>query len=205
MNFLLDPNVAYLILVGGILLAILAVFAPGSGVLEIGALFAVLLAGYTIYNLPINPWALILLVLGVFPFVIAVRRSHRLVYLGLTLAALVVGSAFLFRTSNGAPAVNPILAILVSVTIVPLIWISTRKTLDALSMRPSQDLERIIGEIGEARTAIMPEGTVYVGGEDWSARSRQPIQRNARVRVLRRSGLTLEVEPVDQAEPAPVH
>jgi membrane-bound serine protease (ClpP class) len=205
MNFLLDPNVAYLILVGGILLAILAVLAPGSGVLEIGALFAVLLAGYTIYNLPINPWALILLVLGVFPFVIAVRRSHRLVYLGLSLAALVVGSAFLFRTSNGLPAVNPILAILVSVTIVPLIWISTRKTLDALSLRPSQDLERIIGEIGEARTAIMPEGTVYVGGEDWSARSRQPIQRNARVRVLRRSGLTLEVEPVDQAEPAPVH
>jgi membrane-bound serine protease (ClpP class) len=204
MNFLLDPNVAYLILVGGILLAILAVFAPGSGVLEIGALFAVLLAGYTIYNLPINPWALILLVLGVVPFVIAVRKSHRLVYLGLSLAALVVGSAFLFRTSNGVPAVNPILAILVSLTIVPLIWISTRKTLDALELRPSQDLGRIIGEIGEARTAIMPEGTVYVGGEDWSARSRLPIQRNARVRVLRRIGLTLEVEPVDLAEPAPV-
>ncbi len=204
MNFLLDPNVAYLILVGGILLAILAVFAPGSGVLEIGALFAVVLAGYTIYYLPINPWALILLVLGVVPFVIAVRKSHRLVYLGLSLAALVVGSAFLFRTSTGAPAVNPILAILVSLSIVPLIWISTRKTLDALEQRPSQDLGRIIGEIGEARTAIMPDGTVYVGGEDWSAHSRLPIQRSARVRVLRRTGLTLEVEPVDLAEPAPV-
>jgi membrane-bound serine protease (ClpP class) len=147
---------------------------------------------------------LILLVLGVVPFVIAVRKSHRLVYLGLSLAALVVGSAFLFRTSTGVPAVNPILAILVSVAIVPLIWISTRKTLDALELRPSQDLGRIIGEIGEARTAIMPDGTVYVGGEDWSAHSRLPIQRNARVRVLRRTGLTLEVEPVDLAEPAAV-
>ncbi len=203
MNILLDPNVAYLILVGGILLAILAIFAPGSGVLEISALFAVGLAAYAIFNLPINLWALILLVLGVFPFVIAVRKSHRLVYLGLSLAALAVGSTFLFRTPSGGPAVNPILAVLVILITVPVVWIATRKTLDALDLRPSQDLNRLIGEIGEARTAIIPEGTVYVGGEDWSAHSRQPIQRNTRVRVLRRDGLILEVEPVDQTDPVP--
>lgn len=204
MNFLLDPNVAYLILVGGILLAILAVFAPGSGVLEISAIFGVLLAGYAIFNLPINPWALILLVLGVFPFVIAVRKSHRLTYLGLSLAALAVGSSFLFRRANGAPAVNPFLAVITTLVTVPLVWIATRKTLDALDMRPSQDLGRLIGEIGEARTAIIPEGTVYVGGEDWSAHSRIPIQRNARVRVLERNGLMLEVEPIEPTEPSPI-
>jgi membrane-bound ClpP family serine protease len=203
MTFLLDPNIAYLILVGGLLLAILAVFAPGSGILEISALFAVLLAAYAIYNLPINPWALALLVLGVFPFVIAVRRSHRLIYLGLSLAALMVGSAFLFRTPTGAPAVNLILAAVVTLVTVPLLWIATRKTLDALEMRPSQDLDRLIGEIGESRTALVPEGTVYVGGEDWSAHSRSPVPRNTRVRVLHREGLMLEVEPVTANEPNP--
>jgi membrane-bound serine protease (ClpP class) len=203
MNYLLDPNIAYLVLVGGILLATLAIFAPGSGVLEISAMFAVLLAGYAIFNLPINPWALILLVLGVFPFIIAVRKSHRLIYLGLSLAALTIGSAFLFRTPSGAPAVNPALVILVTLVVVPGMWIAARKTLDALDMRPSQDLDRLIGEIGEARTAIIPDGTVYVGGEDWSAHSRQPIQPNARVRVLERKGLVLEVEPVDHTEPTP--
>ncbi|HEY3344466.1 MAG TPA: NfeD family protein [Anaerolineaceae bacterium] len=203
MNILLDPNIAYLILVGGFLLAILAVFAPGSGFLEVGALFAVGLAAYAAYNLPINPWALALLVLGVFPFVIAVRRSHRLIYLGFSLAAMAVGSAFLFRTPTGAPAVNLVLAVVVTLVTLPLLWVVTRKTLVALEMRPSQDLGRLIGEIGEARTALMPEGTVYVGGEAWSARSRLPVQRNAQVRVLSRTGLVLDVEPVETTEPKP--
>ncbi len=202
MNFLLEPNIAYLILVGGMLLAILAVFAPGSGVLEISALFAVLMAGYAVYYLPINPWALALLVLGVVPFLIAVRRSHRMIFLGISLAALAIGSAFLFRTANGAPSVNPWLALLVTLITMPLIWLAARKTLTALEMRPAQDLERLIGAIGETRTPIMPEGTVYVGGENWSARSRQPIARNTRVRVLHREGLILEVEPVQTEEPA---
>jgi membrane-bound ClpP family serine protease len=203
MTILLNPNVAYLVLVGGFLLAILAVLAPGSGFLEIGALFGVGLAAYAAYNLPINPWALALLVLGVFPFIIAVRRSHRLMYLGFSLAAMAVGSAFLFRTPSGAPAVNLVLAVGVTVVTLPLLWIATRKTLVALEMRPSQDLDRLIGEIGEARTALVPEGTVYVGGEDWSARSRLPVQRNTRVRVLRRDGLVLDVEPVETTEQKP--
>ena len=37
MEFLLDPNVAYLLLVVGTVLAIMALFAPGTGVLEVGA------------------------------------------------------------------------------------------------------------------------------------------------------------------------
>src|SRR5512138_1228702 len=98
MEILLEPNVAYLILVGGFLLAILALFAPGSGVLEVAAFFALFIAGYEVYNLPINWWALLILLLGVFPFLIAVRRSGRLVYLAVSLAALALGSVFLFRT-----------------------------------------------------------------------------------------------------------
>ena len=46
MNFLLDPNVAYLILVIGVILGMLALFTPGTGLLEIGALFTIFLAGY---------------------------------------------------------------------------------------------------------------------------------------------------------------
>ena len=67
MNLLLDPNVAYVILVVGFVLGVLALFTPGTGILEIGALFAIFLAGYAVYSLPINLWALILLVVGVIP------------------------------------------------------------------------------------------------------------------------------------------
>lgn len=194
MNFLLDPNVAYVMLVGGFLLAILALFSPGTGLLELGALFMLALAGYGIVNLPINAWALVILVVGVLPFILALRRSRRWWWLIPALVALVVGSIFLFSTSNGSPAVNPWLAGLVSVLVVPFVWLIGRKSLEALSI-PAASLNTLVGMIGEARTEIFNEGSVYVNGEDWSARSKVRIPAGAKVRVLRRDGLVLEVEP----------
>ena len=204
MQILLDPNVAYLILVGGFLLAILALFAPGTGVLEVSAFFVLFLAGYEIYNLPINWWALVLLLLGVFPFLIAVRRSRRIAYLIVSLVALVLGSVFLFRTPTGGAAVNPFVATIASVLSVGFLWLAASKTLQAMAMRPTQDLSQIIGAVGETRTPLDPEGTVYVKGESWSARSNMVIPANTRVRVLRREGLTLFVEPETPPESAPV-
>ncbi|MHB8114618.1 MAG: NfeD family protein, partial [Bellilinea sp.] len=59
MNLLMDPNVAYVLLVLGIVLGVLALFAPGTGFLEIGALFALVLSGISAINMENNPWALI--------------------------------------------------------------------------------------------------------------------------------------------------
>ncbi|HEX7555505.1 MAG TPA: hypothetical protein VF338_02690, partial [Leptolinea sp.] len=81
MNLLLDPNVSYIILVGGFVLAVLAMFAPGTGLLEFGAVLAIVIAGYSMANLPINWWALVILLLGVFPFQYALRRSRNLIFL----------------------------------------------------------------------------------------------------------------------------
>ena len=58
MDILLNPNVFYLLLVAGVLLAIMALFSPGTGVLELGAFFVLLLAGWGVYKLPIHLWAL---------------------------------------------------------------------------------------------------------------------------------------------------
>lgn len=193
MNFLMDPNVAYLMLVGGFLLAILALFSPGTGLLELGALVMLALAGYGAANLPINTWALVVLVVGVIPFVLAVRRSRQWFWLIISLAALLIGSIFLFSTADGAPAVNPWLAGLVSVLVVPFIWLVGRKSVEALS-RPAKSLAELVGAIGEARTDVFSKGSVYVNGEDWSARSMVLIPAGSKVRVLRRDGLVLEVE-----------
>ncbi|MCL4562907.1 MAG: hypothetical protein M1281_20120 [Chloroflexi bacterium] len=197
MDILLDPNVAYLILVSGFMLATLAIFSPGTGVLEISALFAIVLAAYTIANIPINWWALVILLIGVFPFIIAVRQSKRTIYLVVSLVALVIGSVFLFRSPSGGPAVNLFLAVIVSVLTSGFLWMAASKILRALAMKPTQDLSKLIGEIGEAKTTISREGTVYVGGENWSAHSKVVIPANTRVRVLSRDGFMLEVEPLE--------
>lgn len=198
MDILFDPNVAYLILMIGVVLAIMALFSPGTGILEAGALFTLFLAGWVISQQPINLWALALLILGVVPFLVAVKKSHNLVYLVVALVAFVIGSAFLFRRPDAPwwqPGVNPFLAVIISVIASGYLWIATTKVLESDRMRPKHDLGRIIGDVGEARTEIFHEGSVQIDSELWSARSSVPIPSGSRVRVVKREGFILEVEP----------
>lgn len=199
-QILLNPNVAYLLLVGGFLLAILALLSPGTGILEVSALFALLLAGWAVYHLPINLWALLVLLLGVFPFLLAVRKSRRLIYLVFSILTLVLGSAFLFQGENWHPAVHPILALVVSVLTGGFVWLVVTKTLEAGLARPEHDLSRLVGAIGEAKTDIHMEGSVQVAGELWSARSQKPIPAGSVVRVMRMDGFVLEVEQVHEMD-----
>jgi len=199
MDILLDPNLAYFLLVGGLLLAILALFAPGTGFIEIGAFFALAIAGYAIANpeLPINPWALIILLVGVFPFILALRKSQKWVFLVIALVALIVGSVFLFEGPEGRPAVDPLLATIVSLSAGGLIWLIINKGLEAISQAPSHTLNTLLGAAGIARTDIHTEGTVYIGSEEWSAQSGAKISAGTKVKIIDREGLVLFVEPFD--------
>jgi membrane-bound serine protease (ClpP class) len=194
MDFLLDPNVAYLILLGGVLLAMLSLASPGTGFLEIGAFFCIVLAGYAIYKLSFNWWALLLLGLSLVPFVYAIQKPKREPFLALSILLLVVGSVFMFPRTADQAIVNPIVAIIASALVAGFLWIAVRKSVEATSVRPSHDLTGLVGQVGEARTKINEEGSVLVAGELWSARSAEPIPAGSSVRVLRREGFILIVE-----------
>ena len=203
MNIFLIPDVAYLFIVGGFLLAILALFAPGTGVIEIGAIFALLLGGYGAINQPINIWAVVILLIGVIPFVLAVRKSGKIIYLVVSIVALVVGSAYIFQNTVWyQPVVHPVLAFVVSTVAACFMWIVARKGLEALAIKPQNKLEELISASGETQTEINTlGGIVYAGGENWSARSLQPIPAHARVRVVKREGFILEVVEVPRSMP----
>ena len=54
----------------------------------------------------------------------------------------------------------------------------------------------LVGETGVARTAIDPQGKVFVHGEYWDALSSVPLLEGTPVRVLAVEGLRLRVEPL---------
>jgi len=199
-DLLLDPNIAYLILVGAALLTMMAVLNPGTGVLEIVALFLWLISGYIIFSMPVNFWALGLMLLGVVLFLLSLRKIKSLVYLALSILAVIVGSIFLFDQPGWQPAVNPVLAVVVSVFVAGFTWIVAQKSLEADQMRPAHDLEALVGAVGEAKTAISDEGSVQVAGELWSAKSHQAIPEGNHVRVTGRDGFSLVVEKIDDQE-----
>jgi membrane-bound serine protease (ClpP class) len=194
MDFLLDPNIAYLFLLGGVLLAMMALVTPGSGFFEIGALFCIALAGYAIYHLSINWWALILLGLSIVPFVYAIQKPKREPFLALSILLLIVGSVFMFPRLEEQPMVNPLVALVGSGFVVGFLWIAVRKYLDAAHARPSHSLDTLVGQIGEAKTKVDEQGSVQVNGELWSARSEGVIPAGSTIRVVRREGFILIVE-----------
>ena len=180
------------------LLASLALVNPGTGILELLALVGLILAGVEIYFNEINPWALVLLIFGVFPFMLAVRKSHRMRYLVVAIASFVIGSTFLFKGEGMKPAVDPFLALIVSVLAGGFMWIVVSKSVEASQEPLAQDLSRLIGDFGEAKTDVYKDGSVQVDGELWSARSHELIAMGSQIRVVSRDGFMLEVEQVEE-------
>jgi membrane-bound serine protease (ClpP class) len=191
----LNPNIAYMLLVSGFSMALLAVITPGTGILEIAGIFVLILAGWAVYSLPINYWALVILLLSVIPFVTAVIKYGHRVYLGLSIMMLIIGSVFLFQGATWwQPGVNPVLAAVVSLLVGGFFWIVAQKTLEARAAPPAHDLNPLIGALGEAKSDIDQEGSVQVQGELWSAFSANPISSGSQIRVINREGFVLEVE-----------
>jgi membrane-bound serine protease (ClpP class) len=201
MEILLNPNIAYLILAFALMVTILALLSPGTGVLEIGALLVWALVAWQVFNLNFNWWALVALVVGLGLFVLAIRWPKKKAYLILSIALLVLGSAFLFPSDLWyQPAVNPVLALLVSILLASFFWVTAHKILEARNAPVRLDLNLVIDEIGEAKTDIHDEGTVLLGSELWSAHSAGFIPRGARVKVVSREGFILDVVAVQPTE-----
>jgi membrane-bound serine protease (ClpP class) len=194
MDFLLNPNVAYLFLIGGVFLAMLALAAPGTGLIEIAAFFCILLAAYSVYNLSFNWWALLLLALSILPFLYALRKPRREIFLVLSILLLILGSVFMFPRTSSSSTVNPLIAVIASAFVAGFLWVAARKSVEAAGAKPLHDLDALVGRTGEARTKIEEEGSVLVAGELWSAKSDNAIAAGSPVRVVRRDGFVLVVE-----------
>jgi len=198
LEFLLDPNVAYLTLVLAFLITLMAILTPGTAIFEIIALLMLIVSGWQIYNIPFNLWALIAIFSGAILFFIAVRWSKKLIFLALSILLLIIGSVFLFQGEPWwRPAVNPFLAIIVSAAVGSFLWIVAVKVMEADSTTPTHDLGQLIGMVGEAKSNIHQEGSVQVDGELWTAQSEEMILIGSRVRVIDRNGFMLVVETAD--------
>jgi membrane-bound serine protease (ClpP class) len=192
------PNLFYLCLVVGLWVTALALVSPGTGVLELLAL--VLLGGAAVGMLtwPVNSLAFIPLILGAAGFILSlVRRQQGGLWLLASAILISLGSIFLFESASGGPAVQPVLAVLMSALTVALFWVGVRRGLEAQLAAPTVAAATVVGQIGETRSPVDREGEVYVGGEMWSARADRPIAAGQRVRVRSLDGLVVEVEPVD--------
>lgn len=191
----LIPNFLYLVLVAGLWFTALAVVTPGTGVYETLAAVALIISGLGILVIPLNSLAFLPLGIGAVLYGVSLWGRNRGVWLLLVAIFLSIGSAFIFEAEQGGPAVNLMLATFTSVLNIAFFWVIVRQAILAARTDPTINPSRVLGLIGEARTRIDPTGSVYVGGELWSARSDEPIKAGAEIQVVDREGLMLTVSP----------
>jgi membrane-bound serine protease (ClpP class) len=189
-----DPNVAFIMLVLGALGIYVEFTSPGlifAGVL--GGILALLgLSGLAV--LPINWIGAALLILGVSMFVLEAKfTSHGVLGIGGSIA-MVLGALLLV---NGPPELRIHLATALAVTIpfaiITMFLVSL--VVRARSGKVVMANGGLLNEVGQARTALSPDGKVFVHGEYWDAVSSAPVDAGGAVRVVSIDGMKLHVEP----------
>ncbi len=193
----IDPNLVYLILIVGLWLSVTAFHIPGTGIMEVLAAVGVISSLVILASMPVNWWALVLIVIGVLGFLIVPfvnRRFAPLASLGLILQA--IGSLLLF---NGLSVSVPLIAVTIIVALIYYFFAllpaleHQRKSAPALL-----EDQPIVGLEGRVQSTVDPVGTVYVRGETWTARSDHKLDVGTEVSVVDQEGLTLYVEAVKQ-------
>jgi membrane-bound serine protease (ClpP class) len=124
---------------------------------------------------------------------------------GLLGVGALVGAGFAWRDAGHD---LPIAAIVIAgVILAGFIVFASRKAIAAHRDEPVRTgSEELIGSIAEVREPLDPEGQVFVAGALWRARAggSGPIGLGNRVRIKAVDGLTLDVEPVPDRDPASV-
>jgi len=199
MAFLINPNIAYLSIVGTVAFVMLTFVKPRSKIPIAGFLICLALTWYEISHLKANPWDLIIVVLSPIPFYIAVRTSRlHFPLLLLSLLMVTIGSYFIFTDQNGAPTVSLNLVMGVSFLSAIFAWGAYNRQIQKRVEDGIHDPDSVIGLIGEARTEIDSSGLVLLEGEIWRARSKTPIPAGSAVRVIRSSGGLLTVQKAER-------
>ncbi len=189
------PNLLYILLVAGVWTSTLAVISPGTGVYELLALATLGGTGVGLFFVPFNGWALLPIALGLVAFIAGLwQRKWERAAIVLAGVLFSLGSALLFENDAGKPAVNPLLAIVMTLTTLGFYWFAITRVIAALRVQSTLDPSLVLNQIGDVRTLLDPVGTVYVGGELWSAWADEMIPVGAEIRVKEREGLMLKVE-----------
>lgn len=195
-----DPNVAFLLLVIGMIGIVAELYHPGMFAPGIVGTIALVLALVALGSLPTNWGAAALIGFSLVLFLMELHlTSHGVLGAGAVVAFLLGGFLLFTPLVPGTPAVetiavSPWLLLAMSGVLAAFFLVALRAGLRARRLPVLDPLMRLPGALGVAASPLAPEGTVRVQRETWSAVSAgEPIEPGEEVEIVAREGLTLHV------------
>ncbi|MDQ6854186.1 MAG: hypothetical protein M3046_10970 [Actinomycetota bacterium] len=196
LHTLISPSIAYLLFVAGLALMVFEFYTCGIGLAGLAGAVAFIGAMVGFSHLPVEWWAVGLLILGVFGLAVDVQAGGLGAWTFIGSASLVAGSLTLY---GGSARLNPPWWVLLIVIVGTLLFMLGAMTAVVRSRfsTPTVGREGMVGEEGRAEVDVAPDGVVVIQGARWRARTNRatPIGAGDAVRVVAVSGLELEVEP----------
>jgi len=190
-----SPAVAYLFFVLGLGLIIFELYTAGVGVAGVLAAGLFVFGGYGLAVLPARGWAVGLLVIAMAAFCVDIQTGVPRFWTGVGFVSFAVGTFWLYDgpTLSWITIVGVFLSLAFAVLAGMPAMVRTRFS------TPTIGREWMIGEAGEAVTAVAPDGTVRVQDALWRARTNRatPLDAGEAVVVAGLDGLVLEVESAD--------
>ncbi|NDV24102.1 nodulation protein NfeD [Desulfovibrio sp. JC022] len=193
LSWLLDPQVAYFLLLGGVLGVFFELSHPGTILPGVIGTFCLVTGLYAMSILPTNAAGLLLLMLGAVLFILEIFIvSYGLLSLGAVIS-LFIGSLVLFREGTPGIPLGTILGTVLTFSVFAgiIIYLVTKAQLS----KSGVGLESMIGLEGEVLELREGRMKVRVRGEIWNAETEDKtfFDSGTAVKVVQARGLNLIV------------
>lgn len=213
LHLLSDPNIAFILFTLGFYGLFFELQNPNWVTGILGA-FAIILAFIGFGSLPLNIAGLLLVGLALLLFLLEMTiTSHGLLAVGGLVAFALGASAFYTEPGDPlAPAVAvawPIIAVMTGLTALVIgglvVLVLRNRRAPQLVMGASHITGPLVplGTPASVRRDLLPEGSIYGAGEEWTARASDGsrLARGTPVRVVGHDGLTVIVERLPAHDP----
>ena len=193
-----NPNIAYILMLIGLAGLYFELSHPGAIFPGVIGGISLILAFFALQTLPVNYAGILLILLAIVLFIMEMKIASYGLLSVAGVVCLLLGSLMLFE--GDTPDMQLSLQVLLpTVIIVSGFFVAVAALVFRAQLsKPSTGSYGLVGEIGVVKKALTPEGKVFVHGELWNARSKEPLDEDTRVRVVKVVNLILEVESADK-------
>jgi membrane-bound serine protease (ClpP class) len=193
-DIIADPNIAYLLMMAGILGLYMEFSHPGTIFPGVAGAICLLLAAAALQLLPINYTGLAFMIFGVALLVgEAFFPSFGVLGVG-GIISLAFGSLLLFDTPTSDFGVDRSIVFTAVATLGSFVLAVSYLVFRSHKAKPALGVEGLIGEVGVVREKLAPRGTVFVHGEHWKAEANDQIEPGDKVEVIGIDRMVLRVK-----------
>jgi membrane-bound serine protease (ClpP class) len=201
--YLMDPNVAFILLAIGAMALYAEFNHPGAVVPGTVGVVFILLAIFALNLLPTRFAAVVLILASFVLFALEAKfATHGVLAVG-GIVTMVLGGLLLVDSPIPEMRVHLLTALAVSIPLGLITVFLMSIALRARANKVVTGAQGLVGEIGTARTALSPLGKVFVHGELWDAVASANLAPGQTVVVRKVDGLQLQVDPAPSVERTP--